>query len=205
MSRGNYVDLMSTGAPGWVPLPLDSDEPAEAWSRDAIREAAGSEVADDHPAVQMLAGMVSEMRAKHAPEIFCHLAWVLHPEPLEPIYAVAEAAVYPFEPGMSTPQEFVELYSGESDPLQRGEVEQTETAIGHTVVVRRFVADEPTTDEGIPGDVWEGCAYVMFPPGLEGFVYLNAQWPHISLGDSIATAVGALAHSLEIDFVQEGS
>lgn len=184
---------------GWVELPMDPEVPARPWAEKLVAEQPGLLPAERREAAVVdLVVWVEECRLRE-PE----LAFAYRPDPLAPTIAVCEVVAMPVEDPPVTPEIAATLFA-RPQPGTVGDVtvDRRTLPAGPAVRMRQMNGEaggvEPAPD-GSPPPVVEGVTWVIFPPGLDGLIFVTTTWTELVLGDDLAELADRMAEGISLD------
>lgn len=181
---------------GWVELPMDPDVPARAWAEGLVAGPAPAERRE--AAVADLVVWVEECRQR-GPE----MAFGYRPDPLGPTVAVCEVTALPADDPPVTP-EIAATVLARPGPGTVGEVSvvRRDLPAGPAVRMRQMNGDAggagPAPD-GSPPPVVEGVTWAIFPPGLDGTIFVATTWTELVLGDTLAAQADRMAEGISLE------
>ncbi|WP_127479064.1 hypothetical protein [Nocardioides pantholopis] len=206
--REDYVRLGAALPQGWVELPTDPAVGPQAWATANVAEAAAGLEPTEHSigeeaAAAQLASFVQRAQEAAVPGLSAHVALAFQPDPLGQVLVFASATVFPFEDGPLTVPGLLETLGAGPETVGQRHVQELDLALGRAVRLRRMfgagaAAGVPVGGPGVD-DVMEGITYVALPRGLDGFVWFDALWVDLVLGDDLAAVVDELAAALRLD------
>jgi hypothetical protein len=185
--------------PGWVELPMDPEVPARPWAEELVAEQPGLlPVERREAAVVDLVVWVEECRLRE-PE----LAFAYRPDPLAPTVAVCEVVAMPAEDPPVTPEIAATLFA-RPQPGTVGDVivDRRILPAGPAVRMRQMNGEAggvKPAPEGPPLPVVEGVTWVIFPPGLDGLIFVTTTWTELVLGDDLAELADRMAEGISLD------
>ncbi|NLT57244.1 MAG: hypothetical protein GXX79_22320 [Actinomycetales bacterium] len=184
--------------PGWIDLAVPDGEDPDAWALAQTRSMAPS----DAPVERIeaaAASLADAVRLAMDAGPLTFLALAFQPDPLEPVLALWDVDLVPFEDGEALTLDDVEAILG-SEGVTVGEAERDRRDLpsGPGLRLRRMREDQPTGEPDGGIRVTEGVTYVVLPPGLGGYAMLSGRWTAVVLGDELAARVDELAVRLSI-------
>ena len=184
---------------GWVELPMEPEVVARDWAETHIADQ-GTSLPGEHreAAVLDLTVWIEECRLRE-PE----MAFAYRPDPLAPTVAVCEVVAMPADDPPVTPEIAATLFV-RPQPGTVGEVtvDRRTLPAGPAVRMRQMNGDAggagPAPD-GSPPPVVEGVTWVIFPPGLDGMIFVTTTWTELVLGDELAELADRMAESVSLE------